>query len=203
LANIYLPFLTKVGSLFTVFQNALLSSLTIQSLSSVAGSVDIDTNQVLTQIDISALQTVSGDFSVRSPILDILKAGSLRNVTGYLYVSRCVQPDFALFVDAFSVQASLCNVDLGDLFVGKKAVVCVPCQPQFYKAFSQIPFVLNVLLAKRTSNAEASNCFPIGSSCAAVTIPDYGCKCIGSGDSGSRQWCMSFIKNISGYISKQ
>jgi hypothetical protein len=157
----------------SVYRNARLSGLTVPSLS-MAGSIDINLNPLLSEIDVSALQTVSGDFNINVPILDILKAYSLRNATGSIYVSRCLQPDFSSLVDALFPPLSICGSGLGNIFAGKNAVVCVPCQPGFYKGVQSNE---NCTLCPQgqTSNAESSSCLPTVSSCALVSIPDYGC----------------------------
>jgi hypothetical protein len=171
LTNITLPSLARAG-LLSVSQNARLSSLSIRSIS-VAGSIDIDVNPLLSDIDFSALQTVSGYFNVNLPALDILKADSLRNATGYIYVSRCLQPKFSTLVDALIPTLAFCDLGRGNLFAGKNAVVCVPCQPGFYKAV-QSNEACTVCPGGETSTAESSSCSPLGS-CALVSIPENGC----------------------------
>jgi hypothetical protein len=172
LTSISFPVLTRVGIL-TVFQNAKLSSLTIPSIF-MADSIDINMNPVLIEMDVSALQTVSGKFEVDGPILNVLKADSLRNASS-IYVYRCVQCNFMSLVDALSTPFFLsCDRTLGAKFTNKKAVVCVPCQPGFYKD-NRLNEPCTQCPSGKTSNAEAIECFAIGPSCALVTVPDYGC----------------------------
>jgi hypothetical protein len=155
-----------------VYQNARLSSISIRAIS-VVGSVDINFNPLLAVIDISALQTVTGDFNVNVPILDILKADSLRNASGSIYVFRCLRPTFSALVDALLPPLAVCDLGRGNVFAGKKATVCVPCQPGFYKAV-QSNEACTVCPQGETSTAESSSCSPLGS-CALVSIPGNGC----------------------------
>ncbi len=172
LINADFPLLLRIGSDLAIYKNAVLSRLTMPSLSVLGSYLQIDTNPIMTRIDVGALQTTLGSFTVNLPILYVLNASSLRNVAGSLFVSRCVQADFFSFVDSSAIQLYVCNVGLGNVFPAKKAVVCVQCQPGFYKSVMSTGGCV-VCPVGQTSNAEASNCF--GGACADVLVPDYGC----------------------------
>jgi hypothetical protein len=154
-----------------------------------------------------ALQTAWGSFTVNLPILDVFNASSLRNVAGSLFVSRCVQADFSAFVDSSAIQLSVCSVGLRNIFPAKKAVVCVQCQPGYFKSVMSTGACV-VCPVGQTSNAEASNCF--GGACADVVVPDYGCvnaAVVVTANPGNGSWTSSnasvvtFADNNSGSTS--